>query len=280
MKQAKAKPVRQKKRTDKNNEQIIGATSWSRRRKRGVRHKKPFDWKIFGAKSWHYCRYTFRILLLVSLFLIPYMGWQYISLNNVFPIQHVLIHSEEKYLVDERKQKLLEPLLGQNFVSYDLEKYRSEVAQNPWVKSVEVMRHWPDQIDLFIQERRPIAIWNDLYLIEADGTIFEPDLIPSEAMISLQGNLDQKDKLLDGMTVIQKSIQSVGLNVEKIILDYRGAWTIVLENDVELYLGARFFEERLRRFVMHYPSSIRSKIGSITAIDFRYDHGYALKWKR
>ncbi|WP_077928588.1 cell division protein FtsQ/DivIB [Wohlfahrtiimonas populi] len=280
MKQARHKSVQSKKSTEKDNEQVIGATSWSRRRKRGVRHKKPFDWKAFFAKSWHYSRFTLRMLLLASLFLIPYMGWQYISMNNIFPIQNVLIHSEEKYLVGERQQKLLDPLLGQNFVSYDLELYRHEVAKNPWVKSVEVTRRWPDQIELFIEEKRPIAIWNDLYLIEADGTIFEPDLIPSETMISLQGNADQKDKLLDGMSIIQKYIQSVGLNVEKIILDYRGAWTIVLENDVELYLGARFFEERLRRFVMHYPSSIRSKIDSIIAIDFRYDHGYALKWKR
>lgn len=280
MKQARAKSVQSKKKTDKNHEQVIGATSWSRRRKRGVRHKKPFDWLKFLARTWYYCRYTVKILLLISLFLIPYMGWQYISLNNIFPIQNVSIHSEAKYLVGERKQKLLDSLLGQNFVSYDLEHYREETANNPWVKSIEVRRHWPDQIDLFIEERRPIAIWNDLYLIEEDGTIFEPDLMPSEKMISLQGNVDQKDKLLDGMNIIQKMIQSVGLEVEKIILDYRGAWTIVLENDVELYLGARFFEERLRRFVMHYPSSIRSKIDNIIAIDFRYDHGYALKWKR
>lgn len=280
MKQAKPKSVRHKKAAEKDNEQVIGATSWSRRRKRGVRHKKPFDWKAFFAKFWQYSRFSLRILLLASLFFIPYMGWQYLSMNNIFPIQHVLIHSEERYLVGDRKHKLLEPLLGQNFVSYDLDLYRHEMTHNPWVKSIEVIRRWPDQIELFIEERRPIAIWNDLYLIEADGTIFEPDLIPPETMISLQGNVDQKDKLLEGMVMIQKNIESVGLNVEKIILDYRGAWTIVLENDVELYLGAKFFEERLRRFVTHYPSSIRSKINNVIGIDFRYDHGYALKWKR
>lgn len=280
MKQAKPKSVRHKKVADQDHEQIIGATSWSRRRKRGVRHKKPFDWKMFFKKVWQYSRFSLRIMLLASLFLIPYIGWQYISINNVFPIHNVLVHSDAKYLIDARKEKLLAPLLGQNFVSYDLDVYRREVAQNPWVKSVEVLRHWPDRVDLFIEERRPIAIWNDLYLIEADGTIFEPDLMPSDIALNLQGNADQKEKLLEGMAIIQKNIQSVGLDVEKIILDYRGAWTIVLENDVELYLGAKFFEERLRRFVMHYPSSIHSKIDSIIGIDFRYDHGYALKWKR
>ncbi len=280
MKQARPKSVQSKKKIEKDSEQIIVATSWSRRRKRGVRHKKPFDWKLFFAKSWHYSRFTFRMLLLASLFLIPYMGWQYISINNVFPIQKVSIHSEEKYLTGDRKQKLLDPLQGQNFVSYDLELYRHEVAKNPWVKSIEVTRRWPDQIDLFIEEKRPVALWNDLYLIEADGTIFEPDLMPSEIMISLQGNSDQKHKLLEGMKTSQRYLHSIGLNVEKIIMDYRGAWTIVLENDVELYLGAKFFEERLRKFVMHYPSSIRSKMDNIIAIDFRYDHGYALKWKR
>lgn len=89
-----------------------------------------------------------------------------------------------------------------------------------------------------------------------------------------------KEKVLAGMRTAQATIQTVGLNVEKIILDYRGAWIIVLENDVELYLGSMFFEERLQRFVMHYPSSIQSKMDNIVAIDFRYDHGYALKWKR
>lgn len=280
MKQARSKSVRSKNNAETDNEQIIGATSWSRRRKRGVRHKKPFNWKEFGSKTWHYVRFVLRILLLISIFLIPYLGWQYISLNNIFPIQKVMIHSEEKYLVGERKQKLMDELLGKNFVSYDLDAYRSTLSENPWIKSIEVTRHWPDKISLIIEEKRPVAIWNDLYLIEADGTIFEPDLMPSEMMISLQGNIDQKDKLLDRMTIIQESIGSVGLGVEKIILDYRGAWTIVLENDVELYLGAKFFDERLRRFVMHYPSSIRSKIDNISAIDFRYDHGYALKWKR
>ena len=151
---------------------------------------------------------------------------------------------------------------------------------NPWVKNAEVKRRWPDEIDIMIEERRPIAIWNDLYLIEADGSVFEPDLMPSDVMISLQGNAEQIDKMLSGMEIIETAIESVGLTVEKIILDYRGAWIIVLENDVELYLGSMFFEDRLQRFVMHYPSSIQSKMDSIVAIDFRYDHGYALKWKR
>lgn len=280
MKQARSKAVKKKKITEQHNEQVIGATSWSRRRKRGVRHKKPFNWREFFASIWRYSRFTLRILGLFSLFFIPYMGWQYLSMNNVFPIQKVVVHSDEQYLVGEHKQALLNELLGQNIISYDLDAHRDHLSKHPWIKSVEVRRKLPDEVTLVIEERRPVAIWNDLYLIEADGTIFEPKLMPSQPMINLQGNVEQKDKLLDGMGIIEKEIGSLGLRVEKIILDYRGAWTIVLENDVELYLGAKFFEERLRRFVMHYPSSIRSKIDNIIAIDFRYDHGYALKWKR
>lgn len=281
MKQAKPISVKSKKKAGAENEiTAIDATSWSRRRKRGVRPKKTFDWKVFWAQSWRYTRFTFCSVALLLLVSLPYTIWLYLEAHDVFQIQRVEINSNEKYLVGERKEKLIKELLGKNFVSYDLDLYRVELLNNPWVKNAEVKRRWPDEIDIMIKERRPIAIWNDLYLIEADGDIFEPDLMPSDVMISLQGNIEQKEKMLAGMNFINTMTYSVGLKVEKIILDYRGAWIIVLENDVELYLGAMLFEERLQRFVMHYPSSIHSKMNSIIAIDFRYDHGYALKWKR
>lgn len=272
--------VKRSQKLERNDEQITHATSWSRRRKRGVRIKKPFNWRSFLSSVWRYFRFTVSTLAFIVLFLSPYLGWQYLVLNNVFPIKQVNIYSDAKYLVGERKDKLIQDLIGKNFVSFDFDAYRKNLSNNPWVKTAEVQRRWPDAIDIAIEERKPIAIWNDLYLIEADGTIFEPDLMPSDIVISLQGNDAQRERLLSGMTTVKKAMNSVNLDVEKIILDYRGAWTIILENDVELYLGARFFEERLQRFVAHYPSSIHSKMDQVMAIDFRYDHGYALKWKQ
>ncbi len=279
MKQAKPISVKSRKKAKKDDEATI-VTSWTRRRKRGVRPKKPFNWKQFFGQFWHYTKFTFITLALILCVSSPYTIWLYLSTNNIFQIQKVQIHSNEKYLVGQRKDNIINELIGRNFVSYNLDDYRQALLNNPWVKNAEVSRRWPDEIDIMIEERRPIAIWNDLYLIESDGAIFEPDLMPSDIVISLQGNVEQKEKVLAGMRTAQATIQTVGLNVEKIILDYRGAWIIVLENDVELYLGSMFFEERLQRFVMHYPSSIQSKMDNIVAIDFRYDHGYALKWKR
>lgn len=282
MKQARPVSVKRKKSTEKHaTNSVDGEISWSRRRRRqGVRQKKPFQWKYLLVKAWRYLRFISSTLAMILVVLSPYLVWQYLETHDVFQIQRVVIHSNAKYLVGERKEKLINELLGQNIVSYDVENFRNTLSQNPWVKNIEVKRRWPDEIELMIDERKPIAIWNDLYLIEEDGSIFEPELMPSSSLINLVGNTDQKEKVLEGMIKIEAAINAVGLKVDKIILDYRGSWTIVLENNVELYLGASFFEERLKRFVSHYPSSIQSKMDSIIAVDFRYDRGYALKWKR
>lgn len=256
--------------------------TWARK-KRGAHYKKPFQWgEMFKALGRH-LRFAIVVLTVIVVCTSPIWGWMYLSVNNLFPVKNVMFHTingTEHYVSGDHKQRIINELMGQNLVSYDLTQQRDQLNAHPWIKSAHVVRHWPESIELLIEERRPVAMWNDLYLIEADGEIFEPDLMPNVNWINLVGPEAHRMKMLDGMQKITQAMRTIGVKVDKIILDYRGAWTIILENNVELYLGSSLFEERLRKFILHYPSSIRAKMDSIMAIDFRYDHGYALKWKQ
>ena len=74
-------------------------------------------------------------------------------------------------------------------------------------------------------------------------------------------------------------MSGLGLDVNKLELDERRSWSMLLSNGVELQLGRNDTERRIERFVKVFSMRNAPNIDDIKYIDLRYPNGFAMKAK-
>ena len=101
--------------------------------------------------------------------------WQMIAASGDlgFTVQEVLVVGRNQ----TTKEQLLDAVKlvrGAPILAYDLDAARKRIEGLAWVKSVIVERMLPDTILLSVEERLPLALWQDrgrFHLIDQDGKI-------------------------------------------------------------------------------------------------------------
>ncbi|RCL00707.1 MAG: cell division protein FtsQ [Candidatus Tokpelaia sp. JSC189] len=66
---------------------------------------------------------------------------------------------------------------GISLPGFDIEKARAAIAVFPWIESVSVQKIYPDQVNISVVERQPIAIWQhhgSVDIIDREGNIIVP----------------------------------------------------------------------------------------------------------
>ncbi len=253
--------------------------SWKRKERRGVKVKKPIPWGKLIRSFFVKLRLLIGLSAMSLLIASPYLAWRYLEENPVFKIERVVVKSKVKYLSANDIQQLTKSALQQNFVSFDVAQYRDDISRFPWIKSVSVTRHWFSELEVDIEERIPIAVLNGGKLVDVNGNLYDSAGIKVDGLVDLLVDENNLPKVLEYKDKIVSMMKLININLEAISLDYRGSWSLFFHNRVEIILGTDDIEERLKTFVNHYKESIEEKIDNIISIDFRYNHGYAVKWK-
>lgn len=164
------------------------------------------------------------------------------------------------------------------FFAVDLEAVRDSVESLPWVAHAEVSRHWPDALRVAITEHRPVARWNDQGLFSNNGEVFQ--VSGSEGMqglAKLRGPEGRRLEVLDRWQSMRRQLNAIGMDIDALELDERGAWEATLDSGVRLVLGRESVEMRLQRYI-EVHEAIRDQGGRPAVIDMRYTNGLAVRW--
>ena len=84
--------------------------------------------------------------------------------NHIFnhanlPINEILIKGQYQHIDREQINLITEEYVQGNFFNVNLYEARSAFKQLPWVRDVDLRRKWPDQLEITIEEHKPIARW-------------------------------------------------------------------------------------------------------------------------
>lgn len=164
------------------------------------------------------------------------------------------------------------------FFAVDLHAVREAVESLPWVARAEVGRHWPDALRVAVTEHRPVARWNDDGLFSDGGEVFRVD--GSEGMqglARLYGPDSRRLDVLERWQTMRRQLNSIGMDIDELRLDRRGAWEATLDNGVRLVLGRESLELRLQRYIAVHEA-IRARERRPSVIDMRYTNGLAVRW--
>ena len=166
------------------------------------------------------------------------------------------------------------------FLSLDLEDLRARVQNIDWVDRVSVGRAWPDKVIVRISEHQAAARWGDNGLLNVRGELFtEHAQHAFPELPSLAGPPGTEQDVARRYLAVRGRLAEADLKLERLSLDERGAWSLVLGGGLEIRLGRRDVDQRLLRFFDVVAPALARELPRVRYVDLRYTNGFAVGWR-
>ena len=200
--------------------------------------------------------------------------------NTQWTIKNIAIAGENKHISHQYLMTLFD-YKKVGILSVDIEALKAKTQKNPWIKSIEIKKKWPDTLVFDITEHLPKAIVNNNYMLEngrlvnLDGREVEYQLIKLSVDNKQLTNSKNSSLLVASLIDVKTKFSAAGLIVEEFIIDFNSSWSVELTDSFSINVGRKNQVKRLDRFLDVY-SSIEDK-HLLDVIDLRYSNGIAVK---
>ena len=230
---------------------------------------------LFEAMMAHKVRVAGLVLVLM-LFSLPLLMAQ----TQWLPIEKIVLTGRFVQLDTDVLEQKLKPFLGEGFFSVDIKGIQSKLAQQPWVEKVSVRRVWPDRLNVMVKEKQAVARWDGENLLSDLAVIFKQDSKGFETLPIINGYREQSADLLVRYRNLQLQFSPLGLSVDEMSEDSKGATSLLLDEKLRVNLGSDNNDEKIKHLLAVYEKQIQPESAHIKYIDFRYSNGFAIAWKK
>ncbi|MBC3861105.1 cell division protein FtsQ/DivIB [Undibacterium jejuense] len=178
------------------------------------------------------------------------------------------------------------PKIRGNFFTANLDAVRGAFESVPWVRKASVQREWPNKLTVTLDEHVALGTWGgDGRLISVAGDVFTANLAEAEDdtdLIALNGPDGSEKEVLSQYLALKEWFGKINLVPESVTYSNRYAWSLKLNNGMQVELGrlqdGATLKMRVDKLLMIYPQLIASAQDSIESIDMRYPNGLAMKY--
>lgn len=235
-------------------------------------------------------RRRWRTLLgLVVLAIAGYAGQLAVRLvlsASAFQVIRITVRGNDRLATGE-VLALLDGLKGESIVLADLASWRRRLLASPWVAEAAFRRELPSTIEVYISERRPMALGRlrgELYLVDERGTIIDdygPNYVEfdlpivdglavgnSEAGLAVdEARADLAARLIDALRPHKDLLRRVS---QIDVRDARDAVVLLDGDSALLHVGETQFLARLQAYTELAPE-LRRRVDAIDYVDLRFD---------
>jgi len=221
--------------------------------------------------------------VVVLLFLGTVAALAWVSMGIVtserWPIRWLEVNGTFNRVSAEQLRANLSSEVGSSFFTVDLQGLQEAAGRIHWVSAVRVQKKWPDTVQITVEEYVPVAHWNRGQLVSDNGTVFEvPEADELQGLPRLEGPDERLQEVLQTWVGLDEMLASLGLEIEQITLDGRGAWSLVLDNGTHVQLGRDETFGRLQRLLASWEPMMREQQAPPLDVDLRYTNGFAVLW--
>lgn len=207
----------------------------------------------------------------------------------LFPLHQVVVTTPLDQVTRTQVEYVVQHALHGNFFTVDLNQVRASFEKLPWVRRASVRRHWPDGLDIELEEHVAVARWQnnagEARLVNRQGEVFGAARAGSQETLPLLGGPEgSATRVLAEYLTASQRIAPLGKKLQSVQLSPRESWQMRLDDGLLLELGhdlthrnTRTLDERLQRFVSTYAEVKNRTPARITTIDMRYPNGFALR---
>jgi cell division protein FtsQ len=202
----------------------------------------------------------------------------FFALNR--PIELINVSGDLKRVPLKSIENNTNSLRNKGFLSFNASVVKKKIESLDWVQSVEIIRVWPNKIDIRIMEESLLGIWNDDLILNSSGKLYVVDQRSIPANIPrLIGPKGSEKDVMNLFIQINNLLTGRGLYLEALTLDARGSWSFTIKPKIEIKLGKTEINQKLERFFLALDQSLLAKINKVSYIDLRYSEGLAVAWK-
>jgi cell division protein FtsQ len=229
------------------------------------------------------------VRVLLSILLVGYATYRAFDLvvsASTLQVRRITVRGNER-LGSGEVLALVEGLRGTSILTADLERYRRRLLKSPWVAEVALRRVLPSTVEVFIRERRPMAVGRlggQFFLIDREGVIIDEfgpqysefDLPIIDGLVRTPGSggaaLDERRADLAARVIeAVAERKDFAHPVSQIDVSDLHDAVVMLEGDTTLlHLGEDRFVERLQSYIDLAPT-LRERVQEIDYVDLRYD---------
>lgn len=223
------------------------------------------------------------IAVLALSFAALYLLWQ----SALFPVREIEIKTALKHTTRGEIEEATRGRIGGNFFAVSPDEIRLGLEKLPWVRRASVRRVWPDRLEVGLEEHAALARWGDDALLNTYGERFHGRADSSQllrvaelaALPLLIGTPSSEPEVALRYLRFAALVAPLGAPVERVVLTQRFAWQLQLAGGLDIMLGrdADLAEERLRRFVGVYETTLKKMPRRHEYVDLRYPNGFALR---
>ena len=197
------------------------------------------------------------------------------------PIDSINVSGDLKRVSTKSIENNTKNLLKKGFLSFSASEVKQKLEILDWVQSVEIIRIWPNKIDIRIMEESLLGIWNNDLILNSSGKLYVVDKrsVPSN-IPQLNGPKGSERDVMYLFIKVDNLLTGRGLYLEALKLDARGSWSFTIKPKIEIKLGKTEINQKLERFILALDESLLVKINKVSYIDLRYSEGLAIAWKK
>ena len=238
-----------------------------------------------------------------------------IDIPVVLPVENIRVNGDLQFLDKDKLTALLKGQIVGGYFTVDLSMLREMLLQHPWIRDASLRREWPAGINVSIEEKVPVAYWNDDEYISETGDVFKPEKRLNNLVLPvLNGPQGRHGDVWKFMNTLYSEMALLEYQVVRLDLDDRRAWQLVITGDaanaaamtalatdreasvdsgkvetIVVKLGRFETHKRLQRFVRLLPALITENqmanteaidsmdFKNIEVIDMRYPNGFAVQ---
>ncbi|EPJ46077.1 MAG: hypothetical protein OFPI_35200 [Osedax symbiont Rs2] len=201
------------------------------------------------------------------------------------PIEQLSVTGNTQYLQPQQLMAKLATVVQHgtksgSLLSIDIHELQQRALEDPWVNSAAIRRQWPPAVKVTVEEQVAVAKWGGKGLLNHQGDIFIPeDTVSLDFLPLLNGPSTDTARVMDQYHTLSQFFKGGDTYMLGLTLQARGAWTLLLNNQIEVELGREQVLARLRRFLQLYRGHLYLKGPQIERVDVRYSNGVAVKWR-
>ena len=199
-------------------------------------------------------------------------------------VDDVVVHGNEQ-LSDGGVLALMPGLRGAGILSVDLEEHRRRLSASPWLTSGALRRRLPSTVEVFVTERRPVALarfGGRLFLLDASGTVvdaygprfaaFDFPIVDGLGGAGGTETVDPERMALAARLLAELAGRPdvLGAVSQVDVADPDDAVVLLGDDVTLLHLGAERFLARLRLYAELAPL-LHEEVRDVDEVDLRFD---------
>ncbi|EGG93373.1 Cell division protein ftsQ [gamma proteobacterium IMCC1989] len=195
------------------------------------------------------------------------------------PVASITVKGEFNYVAQNEVTELVKGMIGGSFIGEDISEIKQSLESKPWIDSVNLVRQWPDILEIVVHEQVPIARWGESGFVNVRGEIIVVEKMSDLSQFStLLGQSEDVGLIMQQYSLLATTLQPYNMSVDVLEKNYRGVWRLQLNNGWKVIVGRGDVYKKIQRLTYLLDVKKLNDQMKIKSIDLRYPNGLAVSW--